>query len=119
VGERREYRTPERLTEKQAKSLRILRDNDIAYPAQFAKLAWPDADGWRRGRKCGNNGIHRGGGMYVAAGCHLGILARLGLITARYRHHGLDTSARAFRLTEDGVRLLAAYEAAQAHAGDS
>jgi hypothetical protein len=109
---RREYTLPARLTEKQARSLRILRDHDVAYPAQFARLAWPDADGWRHPRKCGNNGVHRGGGMYVAAGCHLGILVRLGLITDYYKHHGLDTSARAFRLSDDGRRLLDEYEAA-------
>lgn len=109
---RRVYTLPEQLTAKQAHLLGILRDHpDIGYPAEFAQLAWPDAAGWRRSRKAGAYGVAPGAGMYVAAGCQLGILERRGLIDSHYPDSASNPSERRWSLTVAGARLLDEHEA--------
>ena len=91
----------QKLTDFRRRALEIIRDNPGIWPARFAELAWPDSEGWRRQRKCGNHGAHRGGGMYVAAGQYLGKLRREGLI---YSHS--KTGQTCAYLTGDGRDAL-------------
>lgn len=54
-----------------------------AYPgltaARFAELLWPDSEGWARVKNTGN-GATRGKGMWLAGGCYLAKLVKLGLV---------------------------------------
>lgn len=68
------------LTPKQRQALELLRDHQIDSPTQFARLMWPDADGWRRVGRCGLNGSTRGVGMRLGAGGYLGRLRKAGFI---------------------------------------
>ena len=94
------------LTASQRRGLEILRDHpNLGYPKEFAHLMWPDSPGWNTRRKCGNYGVHKGGGMYVTAGCYLGRLERLGLVESRYLYR--DSNERRWTLTQKAVGLLA------------
>jgi len=53
-------------------------------PRAFAKLMWPDSEGWRRSARCGPKGVSRGGGMNLAAGGLLGKLAKQGLASQNF-----------------------------------
>lgn len=74
-----------KLTPSQFRALKIIRDNRIEMPRQFARLMWPDSDGWDRYTKCGPYGVTRGGGMSIAGGGYLGKLCSGGLINYRNR----------------------------------
>lgn len=110
---RRAYTLPTFLTDKQGRSLQIIRDEDFTHPARFAELAWPDSPGWNHSRKSGGYGVAKGMGMFVAAGCHLGILERLGLVTVRYIGEATKGHGRKWTLTDDGQRLLDQWELVQ------
>lgn len=77
--------TRRQLTDSQLRALRIIRDNRIEMPRQFARLMWPDSDGWKTMTKCGNYGATRGGGMNLAGGAYLGKLRQWGFINWRNR----------------------------------
>ncbi len=68
------------MTPTQRRALEILKYNMIEAPSQFARLMWPDSEGWKHHTKKGH-GTTRGGGMAVAAGCYLGKLRRAGLVS--------------------------------------
>ena len=67
------------LTLSQRRALEILREHPDLLAKEFARLMWPDSDCWRHPTKCGY-GVHRGGGMYLAAGGFLGKLYHKGLV---------------------------------------
>lgn len=50
------------------------------YPRDFARLMWPDSEGWQHSTKCGPKGVTRAGGMNLAGGAYLGKLAQRGLV---------------------------------------
>lgn len=75
-----------KLTASQRRALEVIREWWTVYrkeirPREFARRMWPDSPRWQVHVKCGPNGSHRGGGMYLAGGGYLGKLARLGLIS--------------------------------------
>jgi len=78
----------EKLTEAQKKACQILRDHGPIRPREFAQKMWPDSPAWRHSCRCGPNGAHRGGGMYLAGGGYLGRLVHLGLAkyTGEFRY---------------------------------
>ena len=86
-----------RLTYTLAFALKLIARNDIQYPRQFAKLMWPNSDGWHRVHKLGH-GASKGAAMPLAAGGYLGKLRRDGLI--------LGGHDRPIILTEKGHDLL-------------
>lgn len=98
------------LTASQRRALAIIRDHGdaIGYPKQFAKLMWPDSEGWQTHARMGR-GTHRGAGMYGAAGAYLGRLKKSGLIGSAYRG-GVDRFARRWFLTKAGREALAEVE---------
>jgi hypothetical protein len=96
------------LTLTTVRALRIIRDHEITMPKQFAKLMWPDSDGWETHVKCGPHGSHRGGGMYLAAGGYLGKLEQRGLIKCHVAW-GYTTRFRSFELTTAGKEALEHY----------
>lgn len=69
-----------KLTQAQTRALTIVRDHPGIRPREFAKLMWPESEGWSHHVKCGSNGSHKGGGMPLAGGGYLGKLMRLKLI---------------------------------------
>ena len=93
-----------RLTKSQEKALLILHDHHgLIRPKIFAKAMWPDSPGWDRYAKCGD-GVHKGGGMYVTAGCYLGKLVRTGLVQYDIRdRHGY---IRGYMLSAEGIVAL-------------
>lgn len=95
------------LTDKQARALQILRDENITYASQFGRSFWGnDHPSWRKISKAGAYGSTRGGGMNLGSGGYLGKLQRKGLI-----YHG--GQGRQYQLTDLGKRSLAAFEALQ------
>lgn len=76
------------LSKKTVQALEILEAYPGLQPREFAKLMWPESPGWKRPSKCGNNGMHRGGGMYRAAGGFLGKLCKRGLAYWKYIEAG-------------------------------
>lgn len=70
----------EKLTDAQRRALEIVQSNPGISAAEFARKMWPESHGWNTRRKCGGYGVHKGGGMYVAAGQYLGKLHRAGLV---------------------------------------
>lgn len=92
------------LTKAQAKSLQIIRDNDVQYASQFADLYFPkDYIGFRRMTKCGY-GSTRGGGMNLWAGGWLGKLRKKGLVS------GIGGGVNTFRLTAQGKAAIEKHE---------
>jgi len=69
-----------KLSAKTLAALQIIRAHPGIQPREFARLMWPDSDGFRRSSRCGR-GSSRGGGMNLAGGGYLGRLRRCGLIT--------------------------------------
>jgi len=61
------------------RALLIIRDNDVRSPRDFARLMWPDSEGWKRVHKVGR-GSSRGAAMSLAGGGFLGKLHQKGLI---------------------------------------
>ena len=61
------------------RALLIIRDNDVRSPRDFARLMWPDSEGWKRVHKVGR-GSSRGAAMSLAGGGFLGKLYQKGLI---------------------------------------
>lgn len=92
-----------KVSETTIRALRIIRDNTIAMPKEFAKLMWPNSIKWTNVTKCGD-GVHRGGGMYIAAGGYLGKLRHRGLIMVG--HYNIGGHYDNFYLTERGERVL-------------
>ena len=90
---------PSDLSESVVRALAILRAHGPLRPREFAKLMWPESEGWLRYAQCGPYGSHRGGGMYLAGGGFLGRLRHQGLV--EYGGYG-----RGYRLSDDGRRLL-------------
>ncbi|KKN65485.1 hypothetical protein LCGC14_0480890 [marine sediment metagenome] len=86
------------MTDKTTKALQIIRDNHLYGPAAFARLMWPDSEGWQRVHNCGR-GASRGVMMAYAAGGYLGKLRARGLIIIWY-------SPRGIHLTDKGKALL-------------
>ena len=74
------------MTPAERRALEILRDHGRMRPGEFALVMWPDAEGWKRSGKCGNNGSTKGVGMRLAGGAYLGKLQKKGL--ARYWKDG-------------------------------
>lgn len=70
----------EDLTEHQKKAILIIGEAQNVRPRQFARLFWPDSDGWHHATKAGPHGSTRGGGMNLAGGGYLGKLTRMGLV---------------------------------------
>ena len=68
------------VTAKQLRALRIFRDHGRMMPKVFAGYMWPDSECWKRVAKCGPKGVHRGGGMYIAAGGYIGKLCKQGWV---------------------------------------
>jgi len=64
----------EGLSEAERKAFLVLSSSPIR-AREFAEKMWPDSKGWQRPGRCGH-GSHRGMGMYIAGGCHLGRLRR-------------------------------------------
>lgn len=96
------------ITPATLKSLQVLADHPQGIrPREFAHVRWPDSDGWQRSSRAGANGSHRGGGMYLTAGGHLGKLVNAGLAARNYRDP-LDTSVS---ITEAGRQALKDAEA--------
>ena len=60
-------------------ALKIIRDNEIYMPKEFARLMWPNSEGWKRVQNMGH-GAHAGAGMYLAGGSFLGKLRKEELI---------------------------------------
>ena len=86
------------------RALRIIRDHsDLQSPAEFARLMWPDAPGWRVSVRCGPNGSTRGRQMVSAGGAYLSKLRRAGLINWLFRRGGFG---RSFWLTRGGDATL-------------
>ncbi|MBS1807597.1 MAG: hypothetical protein JST84_05335 [Acidobacteria bacterium] len=81
-------------TKRQREALDII----AAYPgltaARFAELLWPESDGWKRVKNTGNGACH-GKGMWLAGGCYLAKLVKLGWV-----RRGDDF--RSFHLTAAG-----------------
>lgn len=67
------------------KALRILQHHGPLRPGEFAKLMWPDSEGWDRSWTCGQNANanQRGKGMYLAGGSFLAKLAKRGFVWRR------------------------------------
>lgn len=91
--------------------LRIVRDYCAKWhrgidSGTFAKLAWPDAEGWTKIQRVGNHGSHRGGGMVFAGGGTLGRLRRAGLV----RKVWSDLGGPTFLPTLEGLQRLAVLE---------
>jgi len=74
------------LTDAQVKALAIIRDHGPLRPREFARLMWPDSDGWRRHSRSGPNGSCKGGGMHLAGGAYLAKLNHLGLVYFHIRN---------------------------------
>lgn len=89
------------MTEAQRQALVILEKSGELRPREFAKAMWPTSGGWMRTAKCGPNGAHRGGGMYLAAGGFLGKLVRAGL--------AVPTRGHGYKISEQGREALKAY----------
>lgn len=84
------------------KALEIVARLGRVTPKLFAREMWPDSPGWRRCSKAGNNGVIKGGGMYLAAGGYLGKLSKRKLVTIE-----TDTTGRPWWiLSENGRRVL-------------
>jgi DNA-binding transcriptional ArsR family regulator len=88
------------------RALDVLEGEELT-PSEFAKLMWPSSDGWRHPTKCGPNGSHKGGGMYLSAGGFLAKLERAGLVLVRIARDG--TYQKRYRLSVAGKKLLAKY----------
>ncbi len=99
-----------KLTEKTIKALRILRKHGDMRPARFAEKMWPNSEKWSHPVKCGTHGVHRGGGMYMAAGGYLGRLARRGLV--------IYVSDYRYRISVEGGTELSLAEAGKPEAGE-
>jgi hypothetical protein len=65
------------------RALHLINDNQIESPTEFARLMWPNSDGWRRVGNVGH-GAHAGAGMQLAGGSFLGRLRAKGLIVGGY-----------------------------------
>ena len=91
-----------KVTNPQNRALQILSENRIERPGQFARLMWPDAEGWARTTKCGAYGVCRGGGMRMAAGGYLGRLRKAGLVKNGWSEAG----QRIFTLTDAGQAAM-------------
>lgn len=101
-----------KLTAGQVRALEVVEKGGSIVPREFARAMWPESAGWMRSSRCGPNGVHRGGGMYLAAGGYLGRLSKLGLVRQQFR--GVLYDKDGYALTESGKQALrAAQEAAK------
>ena len=103
---------PIKLTLPQRKALEIVQEFGPIRPREFARKMWPDSRGWRRSARCGPNGSHRGGGMYLAGGGYLGKLCRKGWIRDEYeqvyslRRKKFELWRKGYTLTSEGRKAL-------------
>ena len=77
----------------------IMGEGGSVKPKRFAKLAWPSSPKWETLRRCGKSGVHKGMGMYVAAGQYLGRLAKKGYLEK-------DKKTGKYMITEAGANFL-------------
>ncbi len=91
------------IGEKTAHALKIIRDNQIVQPGQFARLCWPEARGWTTHVNTGY-GVSHGRQMLMAGGAWLGRLRKAGLI------EGLCDRDSPVRLSPLGERELEAFD---------
>ena len=94
------------LTERQKKALVIIRDRGPIRPREFAMFMWPESDRWNNLVNCGKNGVHRGGGMYRAAGGYLGKLTKKKFIVEKIVWTNGDWTSHGFYLTDYGKKVL-------------
>jgi len=94
-----------KATPSQLKALHILKEHGPIRPREFARLMWPDSEGWRRSTKCGPNGSTRGGGMCLAGGGYLGKLYHKGWSKEVYSQYD-PTRSLGYSLTEEGWQAL-------------
>lgn len=87
----------------------VLQANPDISPAEFARKAWPDAEGWKKKIRTGT-GPHsdkvverEGGAMNVAAGAALGKLKGLGWATFVLDENG---RTKRYSLTKTGEKAL-------------
>jgi hypothetical protein len=99
------------LTEAQTRQLIILGANPDITPAEFARKAWPEAEGWKKICRAGAGRNHKdeyheveGGAMNITAGAALGKLFRAGL--AEYIIPA-GKRGRYYKITMDGEKALA------------
>jgi len=102
---------PPTLSARQFRALEILEANPGVRPREFARHFWPDSPGWMRACKCGPNGSHRGGGMYLAGGGYLGKLFNAGLAVV---DSGGSRYGRGYALSPAGRKALEKRRAAAA-----
>ena len=88
------------------KALRLIRDYTITMPREFAKMMWPDSEGWQRVINVGH-GASAGAGMPYAAAGFIGRLDYKGLCRWSYDR---DTDRRTLYLTDKGREELATAE---------
>lgn len=93
-----------KLTLGQVRALEVIEAESVVRPREFAKIMWPESTGWMRSSRCGPNGVHRGGGMCLAAGGYLGKLSKLGLVRQQFR--GMLHDEDGYALTEEGKKSL-------------
>ena len=82
-------------------ALEIIRANQIHSHREFAKLMWPDSDGWKHHHKTGR-GSSCGTMMAMAAGGLLGKLRYRGLIRTPWH----DDYGSYYSLTEKGRQYI-------------
>lgn len=91
-------------SEKTQQALKVIRDRNIESPRQFARLMWPDSDGWHVGVRSGG-GTVRGRQMFTAGGAYLARLVKAGLVYVVHR-----SGSRRWVLTKQGKEALVASE---------
>lgn len=94
------------IKEKTAIALAILQSHGGITPEGFARLLWPESDGWKRSVRAGN-GSARGGGMRMAAGSYLGKLSKQGYAEKKWK--SFRDSAGGWYLTKTGLEALVEY----------
>ena len=87
------------------KALGILYDHEIASAVEFARLMWPDSEGWHH-RIGAGHGVVRGRGMSMAGGSYLGRLQKAGWSTVSF---GGSRYRQIYHLTPEGKKLVEAY----------
>jgi len=83
------------------RALEIINKNDIHMPKEFARLMWPNSEGWKRMHKCGR-GASWGAMMPMAGGGLLGKLRAKDFIRTPW---GDDRNSY-YSLTEKGREYL-------------
>jgi hypothetical protein len=98
--------TPAALSETDLRALRILAERGPVRPLRFAEFMWPESDGWKRVKNCGNHGASRGVGMSLAGAGLLGKLRRRGLAESRYGRVSGRLDCLGYGISADGLRAM-------------